>query len=240
MGLQTVFDLGCGQECGNRINDEDDVATETKNTENLSDDVVPEKVHEEMYNAAKVSRKTLFHPGVLIHYKTPEIKKLYEDNGGVKTDGSVGFDLVTTEDISIGPGTFKLVSAGIVVKPLCGFRITVTPRSSTFKKFGVLLANSIGIIDPDYCGMDDELKMCLFAPLQITKWNQEIKINDRNGNRVETMEKIDMNLKNPILIPKGTSICQMILEPALYFTTKEFIPEDKSRGGIGSTDNKGK
>ena len=72
-------------------------------------------------------------------------------------------DLRLANDIHLSEGEFALLSLGIRVKIPEGFEAYIVPRSSTFKNFGILQANSIGIIDSSYCGPNDIWKMPAFA-----------------------------------------------------------------------------
>lgn len=65
-------------------------------------------------------------------------------------------DLRCAEDTTMEAGEFKLIPLGIAMELPEGFEALVAPRSSTFKRHGILLANSIGIIDESYCGDNDE------------------------------------------------------------------------------------
>lgn len=65
------------------------------------------------------------------------------------------FDLRNIEDITMKRGDFKYISLGVSIElPKC-FEAIVAPRSSTFKNYGIIMANSFGIIDEDYCGNND-------------------------------------------------------------------------------------
>lgn len=64
-------------------------------------------------------------------------------------------DLYCIEDVSLNKGDFKLISQGISIKLPEGYEAIIAPRSSTFKKYGILQANGIGIIDNSYCGDGD-------------------------------------------------------------------------------------
>ena len=64
-------------------------------------------------------------------------------------------DLRSAEDVHMSAGEFKIISLGVSMKLPDGYEAHVVPRSSTFKKWGILLANSVGIIDNSYCGDDD-------------------------------------------------------------------------------------
>lgn len=122
------------------------------------------------------------------------------------TTGSVGYDLACAEDICIAPGKLGVVRTGLVLTPPKGYWIMTAIRSSLSKT--LMLANGVGIIDPDYCGPEDEVKFLIRnlgdAPATITR-----------GSRVG--QAILMQILTPLV---------MALEP----------PEGvSSRGGIGST-----
>jgi len=103
-----------------------------------------------------------------VHFINDEVRKLYEKNSGVQTKDSIGFDCITIEDYVLKKGEFKLLNLGIVAKPSEGKFIMLVPRSSTFKKYKIIQTNSVGIIDPDYCGCDDIIKMPVLAMEDIT------------------------------------------------------------------------
>lgn len=65
-------------------------------------------------------------------------------------------DLRCAEDTHMKSGEFKLIPLGIAMKLPDGYKAQVYPRSSTYKKHGVIQANSVGIIDNSYCGDNDE------------------------------------------------------------------------------------
>ncbi len=125
------------------------------------------------------------------------------------TSGSIGYDLYSLEDVVINPGEFKLVRTGLVIKAEPPYGLFIFPRSSLFKKKGLIMPNSAGIIDFDYCGEEDEVMIPLF------------------------------NLgKEQALISAGEKIAQAIFIhiafPEIEEISKEELPEN-SRGGFGST-----
>lgn len=65
-------------------------------------------------------------------------------------------DLRSAETVEMKAGEYRLIKLGIGIKLPKGFEAHVYPRSSTFKNFGIILANSVGIIDNSYCGDDDQ------------------------------------------------------------------------------------
>lgn len=64
-------------------------------------------------------------------------------------------DLRSAERVDMESGQFKIISLGISMKLPEGYEAHVLPRSSTFKKWGILMTNSMGVIDESYCGEDD-------------------------------------------------------------------------------------
>lgn len=64
-------------------------------------------------------------------------------------------DLCTAEDVELKTGEFKLIPLGVSMKLPEGYEAHMVPRSSTFKRYGILQANSFGVIDESYCGQED-------------------------------------------------------------------------------------
>lgn len=104
-----------------------------------------------------------------IKYFSDEIEKLRYIDG--KSDW---IDLRASEDVVLKKGEFKLIPLGIAMKLPEGYEAHVVPRSSTFKNFGVIMTNSVGIIDNSYCGDSDQW---YFPALAIR--DTEIHKNDR-------------------------------------------------------------
>lgn len=65
-------------------------------------------------------------------------------------------DLRTAKDVHLEPNEFKLIPLGVAMALPTNYEALVIPRGSTFKKYGVIQANSIGLIDESYCGNNDE------------------------------------------------------------------------------------
>ncbi len=72
-------------------------------------------------------------------------------------------DLYTAEDVHMEPMEIKLISLGVSMELPEGYYAELLPRSSTPKKYGVIMANSMGIIDHDYCGDNDIRKLATLA-----------------------------------------------------------------------------
>ena len=88
---------------------------------------------------------------IKIKYFTDKIEKLrYIDR---KSDW---IDLRASEEITLKQGEFKLIPLGVAMELPEGYEAHVVPRSSTFKNFGIIQTNSMGIIDESYCGDNDQ------------------------------------------------------------------------------------
>lgn len=122
------------------------------------------------------------------------------------TPGSVGFDVSTAEPADIEPGAIALVGTGLVIATPPGWCLLVSLRSSTPRKFGVLQPHAIGVIDQDYCGLEDELRLQL--------------LNFTGA---------------PVHIPTGSRIAQGVFVRTERASWTEHDPVHASRGGFGST-----
>ena len=88
-----------------------------------------------------------------------EIKVKYFDKEIDKLEKIAKGDLIdlrSAETVEMKAGEYRLIKLGIGIKLPNGCEAHVYPRSSTFKNFGIILANSVGIIDNSYCGDDDQ------------------------------------------------------------------------------------
>lgn len=117
-------------------------------------------------------------------------------------------DLCTAEDVTLDFLEYKIISLGVSIEIPAGYYAHVVPRSSTFGKWGILLANSMGVIENDYCGDGDV-------------WGYPALCLRKEGTQ----------------IPKGTRICQFRLvekAPDMEFVQVESLG-NRDRGGFGST-----
>ena len=83
-------------------------------------------------------------------------------------------DLRAAKEYKLFSGEFYLIDLGISMKLPEGYEAHIAPRSSTFKKWGIIQTNGIGIIDNSYCGENDIWMM----PVLATK-GTDIHVNDR-------------------------------------------------------------
>ena len=79
-----------------------------------------------------------------------------------ETAGSVGFDLICRESAEIAPQSIVLIPANVIVETPPGYMLMVCLRSSTPRKLGLLMPQGVGIVDNDYCGEADELKIQVY------------------------------------------------------------------------------
>lgn len=138
---------------------------------------------------------------IRIRYFTDAIDHLAYIDG--KSDW---IDLRAAEEVELKKGEFRLIRLGVAMQLPEGYEAHVVPRSSTFKNFGVIQANHMGVIDGSYCGDNDEWR---FPALAVR--DTVIHVNDRICQfRI---------MKN---------------QPALVFEETDHL-EGEDRGGFGST-----
>ena len=106
---------------------------------------------------------------IKIKYLNDEITRLEYIDG--KSDW---IDLRAAEEVELKAGEFKLIHLGVAMQLPEGYEAHIVPRSSTFKKWGIIQTNHCGIVDNTYCGPNDWWRMPVFA-LRDTK----IEVNDR-------------------------------------------------------------
>lgn len=88
----------------------------------------------------------------------PIIKVRYISNDIIRinqTDIGDWIDLRASDDYLFKAFEYKKISLGIAMDIPNEYEAIVAPRSSTFEKFGIIMTNSIGIIDHTYCGNND-------------------------------------------------------------------------------------
>ncbi len=93
-----------------------------------------------------------------------------------ETSGAAGFDLAAVADVTVEPGQVALVPTGLVVTVPDGMFLGIFARSSTPVKRGLMVANGVGVIDPDYRGATDEVKIAL---MNFTNAAVTIRAGDR-------------------------------------------------------------
>lgn len=140
---------------------------------------------------------------IKIKYFDNEIDKIEKINKGDL------IDLRAAETVEMKKGNFKLIKLGVGMKLPDGYKANMYPRSSTFKNFGIILANSVGQIDNSYSGDSDEWKFPAIA-LRDTVIHKNDRICQFEIQKIQ---------------------------PEITFEEVEHLDEE-SRGGIGSTGTK--
>ena len=127
------------------------------------------------------------------------------------TTGSAGYDMFLPFSVDLGINESQVIPTGVRCKMDDGWVLKMYPRSGHGFKYGVHLANTVGIIDADYYNANNE------GHIQIKLVN-------------------DSKLKKPIDLDADTAFCQGIFVP--FGITVDDEVEAKRTGGFGSTDNK--
>ena len=115
-------------------------------------------------------------------------------------------DLRAAQSICLRAGEYKIIPLGVSIELPVGYSAIVSPRSSTFKKYGILMSNSIGVIDESYKGDNDIWGFPAYATKDIT-----IPVNER--------------------ICQFT----IIRKPIIEIEEVESLDNNEDRGGFGST-----
>ncbi|HIX23434.1 MAG TPA: dUTP diphosphatase [Candidatus Lachnoclostridium avicola] len=106
---------------------------------------------------------------IRIKYFTDKIERLRYVDG--KSDW---IDLRAAKEVELKQGEFALIPLGVAMELPKGYEAHVVPRSSTFKNFGIIQTNSMGVIDETYCGDNDQW----FFPAYALR-DTVIHVNDR-------------------------------------------------------------
>ena len=77
-------------------------------------------------------------------------------------------DLHAAEDVTLKAGEFRLIPLGVAIALPEGYEAQIVPRSSTFKNYGILQTNSMGVVDCSYCGDNDQWRMPVYATRDVT------------------------------------------------------------------------
>jgi dUTP pyrophosphatase len=125
------------------------------------------------------------------------------------TAGAAGFDLASAVDLDIPPRSIRLVGTGLVIAVPNGHFLGIFARSSTPLKRGLMVANGVGVVDADYCGPADEIKI------------QVLNVTDA-----------------PVPVRRGDRLAQGIVLPCPRVEWEEVAEMGvPTRGGFGSTGN---
>lgn len=107
--------------------------------------------------------KSLNTKEIKIKFKDP---KVYEEFNHIEVGDWI--DLRTIDVITLKKGQFRKVDLGVAMELPAGYEALLVPRSSTFKNYGVLQANSMAVIDNSFCGDDDYWSFLVLATEDVT------------------------------------------------------------------------
>ena len=138
---------------------------------------------------------------IQIRYLSDKIDKLCYIDG--KSDW---IDLRAAETVELKAGEHKIIPLGVAMKLPAGYEAHVVSRSSTFKNYGIIQTNSMGVIDESYCGSGDQWHFSAYATRDTV-----VNVNDRIC-QFRIMEH----------------------QPRIVFEEREEL-EAVDRGGFGST-----
>lgn len=123
------------------------------------------------------------------------------------TNAAAAFDLAAAHDVEIPRGAIRLIGTGLVIEVPSGHFLGIFARSSTPLKRGLVVANGVGVLDADYCGPADELKI------------QVLNVGDQ-----------------AVRVARGDRLAQGIVLPAPRVEWNEVSEmAAPTRGGFGST-----
>ena len=95
---------------------------------------------------------------IKIQYLDDEIKRLTYIDG--KSDW---IDLRAAEEVTLKKGEFRMIHLGVAMQLPKGYEAHIVPRSSTFKNFGIIQVNHMGVVDETYAGPNDWWRMPVLA-----------------------------------------------------------------------------
>lgn len=159
-----------------------------------------------------------FHPSMceeVVKSKLIKIKYFEGANKLKSIEKGDWIDLYANKEIFIPKGQRAMIPLGIAMELPKGYEAHIVPRSSTFKTWGIILVNSVGIIDNSYNGDNDQWHFPAYC------LESRTTVDGREGT----------------LIQKGDKICQFRIvenQPSIEFIEVENL-ENEDRGGFGST-----
>ncbi|MGB7957613.1 MAG: dUTP diphosphatase [Minisyncoccia bacterium] len=123
------------------------------------------------------------------------------------TEGAVAFDLYCREDATVAPRELAMLPSNFIIQVPDGYALIIAARSGLAKKKSLALRNGIGIIDQDYHGPEDEIKILVH------------NFTD-----------------SPVAVTRGERLAQGLIVPIVKATWEEVSSiKDDSRGGFGAT-----
>ena len=129
-------------------------------------------------------------------------------------------DLYANKDMFIPEGTRAMIPLGVAMELPEGYEAHLAPRSSTFKTWGIIQTNSVGVVDHSFMGDNDQWHMPVYC------------LMSKSG-----MRDSDGRIVRGTWIHKGDKIAQfriMEIQPEISFEEVEHL-DNADRNGFGST-----
>lgn len=143
----------------------------------------------------------MFEMGIKVKYFVKDLEPLV-----YMREKSDWIDLRAAETVTLRAGEYRMIPLGVAIALPVGYEALIAPRSSTFKNYGILQTNSVGVVDHSYQGDNDQWMMPVYA------------------TRDTVIEKNDRICQFRLIKT----------QPLLAFKTVEHL-DAPDRGGFGST-----
>ena len=193
-----------------------------------------------MFHFEKVSKKQFLDCLNFIHQPDQELlDRIYEE---IKiptrsTTGSVGYDFYAPYGFMLREGDNTIIPTGIrAVDMPKNLGLFLVPRSGQGFKYRLALANTVGVIDPDYADSSNEghimVKISfdgICPPNHFISLNDDLFITSSSGSLIS--EKNDA-----LIVSKGDKFCQGIFSYCAFISDEDEVTEMRD-GGFGSTDH---
>jgi dUTP pyrophosphatase len=114
-----------------------------------------------------------------------------------------------------------IASLGVCMQIPKGYEAIVVPRSSTFRKYGIIQSNSFGVIDNSYCSDKDVWGMPIVATRKVTipKGTRVAQFRIQLSQKATAWQKIKWLFSSKVTLKRVSTL------------------NNKERGGFGSTGN---
>ena len=145
-------------------------------------------------------------------------------------------DVYANKDMFIPEGQRAMIPLGFALELPVGYEGHLAPRSSTFKTWGIIQTNSVGVVDDTYIGDNDQWHLPVYC-LMAKSYADKIR-NDYY--ELEHFDKVEGERVKGTWIHKGDKVAQfriMEVQPEFEFDEVESFG-NADRGGFGSTGTK--
>lgn len=147
-------------------------------------------------------------------------------------------DLYANKEMFIPEGSRAMIPLGVAMELPEGYEAHLAPRSSTFKTWGIIQTNHVGVIDHSFCGDNDQWHMPVYC-LKGKDVKEEIEVITREIDTEVFYEQHKVKV-NGTWVHKGDKIAQfriMEVQPRIEFEEVDHLGNE-DRGGFGSTGTK--